>query len=170
MSLRGRHAKASLAPTIRFLIVTIGGAHFALHADRIQGLLTVEEAAASSALASHGSRIDVAARLRLPTEEHRPETRIVLLSKGAMAGHVFVSEVYGLQELEASQVRPLPRQFKGDEQRWYQGMILFADRVAVILNPAWVLEGCESRETIGAVPRPSEPYVTMRPAIAGGRG
>lgn len=170
MSLRGRHDKASLAPTIRFLIVTIGGAHFALHADRIQGLLTVEEAAASPAFASHASRIELTSRLRLPAEENGPETRIVLVSQGNTAEHLLVSKVHGLQELETSQVLPLPRQFKGEEQRWYQGMILFSDRVAVILNPAWLLEGCESREATGAVSRPPEPYVTMWPAIAGGQG
>jgi hypothetical protein len=169
MSLRGRHSKASFAPTVRFLIVTIGGAHFALHADRIQGLLTLEEAAASPALASHASRIELAARLGLRAEENGPETRIVLVSKGNHAGHLLVSEVHGLQELEPSQVLPLPRHFRGEEQRWYQGMILFADRVAVILNPAWVLEGCESREANESLPRAHEPYVT-RPAIAGGQG
>lgn len=170
MSLRGRHAKASLAPTIRFLIVTIGGAHFALHADRIQGLLTVEEAEASPAFALHASRIQLASRLRLPAEENGPETRIVLVSKGNQSGHLLVGTVHGLQELETSKVLPLPRQFKGEEQRWYQGMILFSDRVAVVLNPAWLLEGCESREAIGAVSRLPEPYVRMRPAIAGGQG
>ena len=152
MSLRGRHSRAVLAPTVRFLLVTLGGSHFALHADRVQGLLTTDEAGSAGVLTVQGviySRINLAARLGLPDAVTTPEARIVLLSKGQAAGHLLVDLVHGLKELESSQVLPLPGQFQGEERRWYQGLILFSDTVAVILNPLWVLEGTEP---VGAIP------------------
>ncbi len=172
MSLRNRHAKTFFAPTVRFLIVTLGGTHFALHADHVQGLLTIEEAGAVPVLTVQGEtyvRIDLAARLQLPSDLNGPETRVVLLRKENARGHLHVDQVHGLKELEPSQVLPLPRQFQGEEQRWYQGLILFADSVAMILNPAWVMEGCDKGAVIGTVERQDERFVTVRQAIVGGQ-
>ncbi|MGQ0694924.1 MAG: hypothetical protein ACT4OL_05030, partial [Nitrospiraceae bacterium] len=44
-------------------------------------------------------------------------------------------------EVEQSQILPLPRQFQGEEQHWYRGVILLEEHVALVLNTAWVLEG-----------------------------
>lgn len=172
MSLRGRHAKTSVTPAVRFLVVTLGGTRFALHADRVQGLLTIEEARADSVLTVHGvvyPRIDLAARLCLDAAMDGPETRHILLAKGTQRGYLRVDEVHGLKEVETSHVRPLSRQFQGEEQQWYQGMIVFGDGVALLLNPAWLLEG---GEVAGAeAPRTSQSRqgVLMRPAVAGGQ-
>lgn len=155
MGLRGRQATASVAPMVRFLVVAVGGTHLALHADRVQGLLTLGEAAVSGdTLTVQGlaySAIDLAARLRLHPGPDGPETRLVLLAKGTQRGFLRVDEVYGLQELEPSQVRPLSRHFQGDEQRWYQGLILFGQGVALILNPAWLMERSRPADVVGAV-------------------
>jgi hypothetical protein len=125
--------------------VSVGGAHLALHADRIQGLLTIEEAGSAPELTVQGvvyPHVDVAARLQRPPDPESPDTRVILFSQSNARGNIRVAEVHGLEELEQSQVLPLPRQFRSEEQRWYQGMILFADSVAFILNPTWLLESC----------------------------
>jgi chemotaxis protein histidine kinase CheA len=171
MSLRGRHARASVAPTVRFLIVSLGGVSFALHADRVQGLLTVDEAGFESVIRVQGvayPKIDLASHLRLAPGSEGPETRFVLLAKGGQRGHLRADAVIGLREVEASEVRPLSRQFQGDEQRWYQGLILVEESVALILNPAWVLGGVESAPAGGSVGARSEPRLIGQPAAAGG--
>jgi hypothetical protein len=48
--------------------------------------------------------------------------------------------VQGLLEIHPSQVLPLPSQFRGPERRWYQGMILLAKSIALVLNSSWVLD------------------------------
>lgn len=175
MSLRGRHARAtSLAPTVRFLVVTVGGTHLALHADRVQGLLTVEEAGSAGSLTVQGvtySSIDLAMRLELPADIDGPETRAVLLSNGAARGNIRVAQVHGLKELEQSQVLPLPRHFHGEEQTWYQGMVLFEESVAVVLNPAWLMQGCGAGQALGIVERHGDlpQFTPTRPALAGGQ-
>lgn len=175
MSLRGRHAGAtSLAATFRFLIVTVGGTHFALHADRVQGLLTVEEAASAGSLIIQGvtyAGIDLAARLQLPAVADGPETRAVLLSNGTLRGNIRVAQVHGLKELDQSQVLPLPRHFQGEEQTWYQGMVLFEESVALVLNPAWLMQGCGADQALGIVERHGEraQFLATRPTLAEGQ-
>ena len=175
MSLRGRHARAtSLAPTVRFLVVTLGGTHFALHADRVQGLLTVEEAASAESLTVQGvayAGIDLATRLQLPADADGPETRVVLFSNGTARGNIRVAQVHGLKELEQSQVLPLPRHFQGEEQAWYQGMVLFEESVAMVLNPAWLMQGCGAGQALGIVERHGElpQFTPTRSALAGGQ-
>jgi chemotaxis protein histidine kinase CheA len=140
---------------VRFLIVAVGGTHLALHADRVQGLLTLGEAAVSGdTLTVQGltyNVIDLAARLRLQGGPDSSDTRLVLLARGTQRGFVRVDEVRGLRELEPAQVLPLSRHFQGDEQRWYQGLILFDEGVALILNPAWLMERNQDADAVGTV-------------------
>lgn len=144
MTLRGHQSKTSLAPTVRVLVVTIAGTTFAVSADRVQGLLTPEEAGQGDELTVHGHtypRIDLTGRWGLPPDAESGETRVVLLSQGRARGHLRVAQVHGLAELEQAQVLPLPLHFRGEERTWYQGMILWGAGVAFILDPAWVIEG-----------------------------
>lgn len=175
MSLRGRHARTtSLAATSRFLIVTVGGTHFALHADRVQGLLTLEEAASAGSLTRQGvtyASTDLAMRLHLPADADGPETRVVLLSHGTSRGNIRVAQVHGLKELDQSQVLSLPRHFQGEEQTWYQGMVLFEESVAVALNPDWLMEGCAAGQALGIVERHGElpEFLSSPPTLTGGQ-
>jgi len=148
MSLRGQRAGArSLAPMSRFLVVTMGARSLALYADTVQGLLTGEEAGATEPVVVQGvvyKPVDLADRLALPSDDDGPDTRIVLLSSGELQGSIRVAQVHGLMEVEQSQVIPLPRQFHGEEQNWYRGVILLEESVALVLNTAWVLQGTGS--------------------------
>lgn len=157
MSMRGRSAKAiSSAPAARFLVVTVGGTHLALHADCVRGLLTLEEASSAEALTVQGVTyvcIDLSARLQLGIVADGSETRLVLLSNGERSGHIRVGEVHGLKELEQVQVLPLPKHFKGEERSWYQGMLLFEESVALVLDPAWLMEGCGSNHALEVIGR-----------------
>jgi chemotaxis protein histidine kinase CheA len=175
MSLRGRHAKHSVTPTSRFLIVTVGGVQFALLTSCVEGLLTADEAGPGDTMTIQGltyPHIDLAGRLQLPTDTLEVESRCVLFSAGQARASIRVAQVHGLKELAQSQVLPLPRHFQGEEQRWYQGMILFETTVALVLNPVWVLEGGGAAQgmTTEAAPKALAPSLTWRPAIAGGHG
>lgn len=147
MSLRGRQITASIAPTCRLLIVTVGGVRVAMHADHIAGLLTRHEAGPLETLTVQDltyPKMDLAGRLGLVPDPEGSDTRIVLFSKGQHRANILVSQVHGLKELAQSQVFPLPRQFHREERNWYQGIILFEEGVALVLTPAWIVEGCAS--------------------------
>ncbi len=170
MTLRGRHAAASIAPTVRFLIAAIGGTRLAFHADRVQGLLTLSEAQISGDTLSVQtltySRIDLAARLSLHPEPDGSETRMILLARGSQRGYVRVDGVHGLRELEPSQVLPLSRHFQSEEQRWYQGLLLAGDGVALILNSAWLMECGAHADAVGAR---GDGHALPPPAVSEGR-
>lgn len=140
-----------MSPTLRFLIVTVGGVHLALPADRVQGLLTTDEAGSGDSVILRGvtyAGVDLAARLRLPADAEGPNTRVVLIEEGRRRGAIRADCVHGLMELEQAQVIPLPRQFHGEEQTWFRGLVLFQQSVALVLNPAWVLDGCPAGHTV----------------------
>lgn len=173
MSLRGRQVTASVAPTCRLLIVTVGGVCFAVQADYIKGLLTVDEAGPLETLTVQEltyPKMDFTVRLGLPHDPQGPETRIILFAKGQGRANIPVARVHGLQEIEQSQMLPMPRQFQREERNWYQGMVLFEEGVALVLNPSWIMEGCERVRitAMGQVEDVGQP-VTMRPALAGGQ-
>jgi len=142
MGIREPMETPSPASPSRFLIVTLGGRYLALDAESICGLLTFEEAGNDEDPMIHGimyGAVNLADRLSLPNDRGGANTRIVLLSKREMRGSVRVTTVEGLLELSPSQVLPLPMQFCGPERYWYQGMILFAKSIALVLNATWVL-------------------------------
>lgn len=134
-----------MSSTVRFLIVTVGGVHLALPADRVQGLLTMEEAGTGDSVILRGVTycgVDLASRLGLPADDEGPDTRVVLLEDRQRRGAIRTAHVHGLTEYEPTQVLPLPRHFQGEEQTWYQGLVLFQESVALVLNPGWALDGC----------------------------
>jgi chemotaxis protein histidine kinase CheA len=140
-----------LSSTVRLLIVTVGGVHVALPADRVQGLLRIEAAGSGDAVILRGvtyAGVDLAGRLGLPADDRGRDTRVVLLEDGQRRGAIYAAHVHGLQELEQTQVLPLPGQFYGEERTWYQGLVFFQESVALILNPAWVLDGCPAGQTV----------------------
>ncbi len=151
MSLRGhRIGSAAHVPIERFLIVGIDSQQFALSADLVQGLLTMEESGSVNALTVQGqeySFLDLGDRLGLAQAGDGPETRMVLLAQAGIRACIRVDQVHGLVEVERTRVVPLPRQFRSEERNWYMGLILFGNGVAVGLNSRWLLSGArqESR-------------------------
>ncbi len=145
MSLRGQQGSGRtklLADTSRFLIVTVGDAPMAVHADSVQGLLTLEEVGSNPAPVVHGQTyhpVDLAARIGISSDPDGSETRVVLLASGSAHGSLCVAQVQGLEEVDRSRVLPLPPQFRGEEREWYRGILLLEDGVALILDLAWLL-------------------------------
>lgn len=92
--------------------------------------------------------VDLAGRLGLPADDEGSGTRVVLVEDRQRRGAIRAAHVHGLKELEQAQVLPLPRQFHGEEQTWYRGLVLFQESVALVLNPAWVLDGCAVGQTV----------------------
>ena len=175
MSLRGVSAQTRpLAETSRFLIVTVGATPFALHADAVRGLLTVEEAGPTVSPGEQGMTytvLDLAARLGTSPDQNGPETRVILLSNGSARGSIRVAQVHGLKELERSQILPLPVQFQGEERQWYRGVVLLDESVALILNLAWLMSGDRSGKSQQSVEQrgASQRLLETRPGLATGR-
>jgi hypothetical protein len=151
---------SSPASPSRFLIVLLGGRYLALDAESIQGVLTLEEAGSLDDPTIHGlvyRAINLADRLRISNDQGTANRRIVLLAERGVRGSIRVTTVQGLLELHPSQVLPLPPQFRGPERRWYRGMILFANSIALALNTTWVLDeqvaGVEDSGGQGSIPR-----------------
>ncbi len=134
---------SSPASPSRFLIVLLGGRYLALDAASIQGVLTLEEVGSLDDLMINGlvyRAISLTDRLRISNNQDTAHSRIVLFSERGAHGSIRVTMVQGLLELHPSQVLPLPPQFRGPERRWYRGMILFANSIALVLNSSWVLD------------------------------
>ncbi|MDO9117981.1 MAG: chemotaxis protein CheW [Nitrospira sp.] len=145
MSLRGhRIGTAAQVPSERFLIVGIGRQQFALSAELVQGLLTMEERGSVSTLTVQGQEypsLDLGDQLGLAQAGDGPETRMVLLAQAGIRAHIRVDRVHGLVEIERTRVLPLPRQFRSEERNWYVGLILYGNGVAVGLHSGWLLSG-----------------------------
>ena len=145
MSLRGqRIGSAAHVPIERFLIVGIDTRQFALSAELVQGLLTMEESGSVSTLTVQGLEypaLDLGDRLGLAQAGDGPETRMVLLAQEGIRTCIRVDQVHGLVEVERTRVLPLPRQFRSEERNWYVGLILCGEGVAVGLHSMWLLSG-----------------------------
>lgn len=145
MSLRGQHSGGRtklLADTSRFLIVAVGSIPMALHADSVQGLLTLEETGSDRSPVVHGQAypaISLVARIGVLPDEDGAETRVVLLSAGNARGSLRVAQVHGLEEVGRSRVLSLPPQFRCEEREWYRGILLLEEGIALILNLAWLI-------------------------------
>lgn len=155
MSLRGRLAGSAVhVPTERYLIVSLDSRLFAVSADVVHGLLTMEESESASVLAVQGEEypfMDLAGLLGLAHMNDGPETRMVLLAQAGIRGCIRVDLVQGLMEVERGQVLALPSQFRSDERNWYVGLILFGQDVAVGLSPMWLMsEAIEARRVLAA--------------------
>lgn len=145
MSLRGHGvASAVHVPIERFLIVGIAGQQFALFAELVQGLLTMEECGFGDILTVHGQEypsLDLRGRLGLAHVDNGTETRTVLVAQAGIHACIRVDRVYGLHEVERTRVLPLPGQFRSEERSWYVGLILYGEGVAVGLHSKWLLSG-----------------------------
>ena len=145
MSLRGhRIGSAAHVPIERFLIVEIGSQQFALSADLVQGLMTMEESGFVNTLTVQGQdypSLDLGDRLGLAQAGDGPETRMVLLAQAGIRACIRVDQVHGLVEVERPRVLPLPGQFRSEERNWYVGLILYGEGVAVGLHSRWLLSG-----------------------------
>ncbi|HJT21269.1 MAG TPA: chemotaxis protein CheW [Nitrospira sp.] len=137
-----------------FLIVRYGTRYFALPSDGVRGVLTREEAGNGQTVVRVGKtyhEIDLAQLLSTTLDRGSVDLRTVLFANGDSCGAIRVDEVIGLVDADRDQCRPLPPHFQHEERTWIAGMILFQDKLALILNPEWALG--ELGEVVTAAPR-----------------
>lgn len=143
MSLRGhRIGLASHVSLERFLVVSVDSRCFAVPADLVHGLLTLEESQSVNLLTVQGREypfLNFTGRLGLSRIDDGPDTRMVLLEQADIRGCIRVDQVQGLIEVERTQMLALPPQFRGDERNWYAGLILFGEGVALGLSSRWLM-------------------------------
>lgn len=143
MSPLGRtETKSRASSTTRFLVVMCEETCFALPADIVHGLMTLEEAGPAEAVTTLGVTYhlrDMAAHFGLPPISSAPESRIILCTIGNFHKGLRVSQVLGLADVDNERVRPLPPHFVGPERKWFAGLFLFRETVALMVNPAWLL-------------------------------
>lgn len=127
----------------RFLVVTCGTVNLAVPAALIQSIIGPSEAGDTNG----GGARDYSFRMmdlhsRLGTQPSpQSSDAAVLLCKGAEKPCAFrVDRVEGYMQIETRQIRPLPPHFSGEERRWFSGYILFRDSLALLADPAWLLE------------------------------
>jgi len=170
MSLRGRHNSTNmLVETASFLVIRLGGTYMALPADGIRGVLTQAEAGNEQAVTAAGNvyqPVDLAQRLSVAADLSGLEMRIVLYSNGRSYGAIRVEQMVGLVDVERKDCLPLPPQFQRDERNWFGGMMLYQDRLVLILNPSWALG--ESSGIVAVSVGQAEQMVAATPAAAGG--
>jgi chemotaxis signal transduction protein len=170
MGLRGHHNSTNaLEDTASFLVVRLGGSDVALPADGVRGVLTQEEAGNEQAVTVAGTiyqLVNLAQRFSAVANLSGPEIRTVLYSNGHSQGAIRVEQVVGLTDVERKDCLPLPPQFQRDERNWFGGMMLYQDRLVLIVNPSWVLG--ELVDVVPATVRQADQVVTVTPAAVGG--
>jgi chemotaxis signal transduction protein len=125
------------------VVVTMGGRLFAIDANSFRGVLSSEEAAGRVVSADGTIYPALALRdfLEVSPSEDSLDRRVLLLAHQDRYGSIGVDRVHGQVACQASEIVPLPLHFQGAEREWYQGMIVFQESVAMILNISWVLSG-----------------------------
>jgi hypothetical protein len=144
MALRGHNPTAIAAePTVRFLITACKPCRLAFPAAWVRGILTPEEAGSEQAVLSAGATYqftDLADRLRLPPSLDPAGMRVILYGNGTCARAFTVDEVIELIDTDPRHVRRLPAQFRNAERTRLSGFLLYANTMALIVNPLWLLE------------------------------
>lgn len=170
MSLRGRHNSADmLVETASFLVVRLGVSYVALPAAGVRSVLTKEEAGHDQAVTAAGTiyqPVDLAQRFSVVADLSGLEMRTVLYSTGHSHGAIRVEQVVGMTEVERKDCLPLPPQFQRDERNWFRGMMLYQDKLVLILNPSWALG--ELADVVPASVGQSEQLVAATPAAVDG--
>jgi chemotaxis signal transduction protein len=125
------------------VVVTMGGRLFAIDANSFRGVLTSEEAAGQvvSADGTIYPPLALTDLLEVSPSEDSVDRRVLLLAHQDRYGSIGVDRVHGQVACQASEIVPLPLHFQGAERDWYQGMIVFQESVAMILNIPWALSG-----------------------------
>lgn len=143
MSPLGRtETRVRTSSTTRFLVVRCEETCFALPADIVRGLMTLEEAGPAEAVTTLGVTYrlrDMAAHFGLPPISSAPESRIILSTMDNFHKGFRVSQVLGLADVDNERIRPLPPHFGGPERKWFAGLFLFQETVALMVNPGWLL-------------------------------
>ena len=170
MSLRGHHISTNvLVDTASFLVVRLGGSYVALPADGVRGVLTQEETGNEETVTAAGiiyQQVDLAQRFSAVAGLPGLEMRTVLYSNGHSQGAIRVDQVVGLTDVERKDCLPLPPQFQREERNWFRGMMLYQDRLVLIVNPSWALG--ELADVAPTSVRQVEQMVTINPAAVGG--
>ncbi len=145
MSLRGHKTVAtSVSPSVRLLVVDFGNIHLAIPADTVRGILKPEQVPDSDVLCVLGVSyplIDLARRLGLPRKPSTADIRVILCSEGGRHCAFQVDHVIGLIDVGRLGLLPLPPQFRGEERRWFDGLFVFRETAALVLNCGWILQG-----------------------------
>jgi hypothetical protein len=126
----------------RYLIVACGDLHLALPEAVIRRVLSAEEVVDRPAdpAPERSSITALAARFEQPAPPETAETRVIEVGRSAAQQAFLVEKVLGFADLRSDLRRPLPRHFRAAERRWFAGLFLFRDTIALILNPQWLLE------------------------------
>jgi chemotaxis signal transduction protein len=145
VSLRGHKTVAtSVCPSVRLLVVDFGNTHMAVPADAVRGILQPEQVSDNDVLCFLGVNyplIDLARPLSLPRKTSGADVRVILCSEGDCHCAFQVDQVLGLVEVGRLSLLPLPPQFRGEERRWFDGLFLFRETAALVLNCGWILQG-----------------------------
>jgi hypothetical protein len=127
------------------LVAVCGGMHFALPADIVRGIAGEPGQRIEDTLQSLGVTSPVVefGDLMAGESHPNPETeRVVVCGTSADPRAFRVDRLLGLQDLDMKQFRPLPPHFCGPERQWFGGLFLYGERIALLVNPGWLL-GCE---------------------------
>lgn len=143
MSVHGRpEPQGALVTTIQVLMVRCGSTYLGVPADLSRGVLEPDNPSSEGAVSALGITYpltDLAGRLGLSASSDSPGTRIILCARGAAQNAIRVDELLGLMDIEQRRIRSLPLHFTGPERDWFAGLYVFHDRIAFLINPAWLL-------------------------------
>lgn len=136
------HTTTASTGTIPMLVVVYGPSLLALPSDIVRGILEPDQAGAGQTIHAYGltyPTTDLARHLGLWRPSAPSEPRVILCERQGLRRAVHVDQVRGLTEVPQHGVRPLPPQFSGIERDWFAGLFEVEGRVALLVNPIWLL-------------------------------
>lgn len=144
MGLRGQRAVSdSSVQAVRFLVTLMGGSSIAFPSQWVRGIVLPASAVPGGGVTWAGmdyQRIELAARLRVPSTGPSPDTRLILYGNEERSRSFAVDNVLGLVDVGREMIHPLPPHFRGNERERFLGFFVNTSSVALIANPFWVLE------------------------------
>jgi chemotaxis protein histidine kinase CheA len=161
MSAQG--SSEGLVANIQVLMVRCGSTLLGIPGDISRGILDAPQVDAGHRVSAQGLTYpvtDLAARLGLEPSRSRETSRVILCARAGAQSAVLVDELFGLTDIGQKLIRSLPLHFTGPERDWFAGVFLFQERIAFLINVAWLLT---EEAAPGVRERPASNDVDNRP-------
>ncbi len=120
------------------LVVACGTTYFGIPTEIVRGIVRPEQE--GFGIAEDHPPADLGARFGFIGSSVTPESRVILCGVRKVQEAFGVDQVLGLAKSDGLNIRPLPPHFTGAERRWFQGLFMFQDTVALLVNSTWLLD------------------------------
>lgn len=128
---------------VPMVVVVCGPSLLAVPSDIVRGILEPDQAGPGPTVHAYGVAFpttDLVEHLGLWRPASPPDARVILCERQHMRRAIHVDGVVSLTDVPQQDIQPLPGLFSGPERDWFAGLFMFEGRVALLINPVWMLQ------------------------------